>query len=249
MRVVRLVLLGLVVYLIAMVLWFPAAPVIEKIKPQLQPLALSGVSGGLFNGEVASVVSTDDLLPLELTDVKWRFAPTRLLKGTGAAVEFTGFGGGGTADVIRTWGNDIEVDNVEIDAVASEFESFLPVPIASFKGNIRADVGELRLVNNQLKRMLGKIRWNASEIDTSVFGDVQPQDDGSHQATVNASGGDITADGTVTVAGNGDFNLNILLTPSSNTPQSLIEHLKRTTRPESGGRYRWQERGNVNRLM
>jgi len=217
MRVVRLVLLGLVVYLIAMVLWFPAAPV--------------------------------------------SFAPTRLLKGTGAAVEFTGFGGGGTADVIRTWGNDIEVDNVEIDAVASEFESFLPVPIASFKGNIRADVGELRLVNNQLKRMLGKIRWNASEIDTSLFGaqmnlvlgtlliDVQPQDDGSHQATVNASGGDITADGTVSVAGNGDFNLNILLTPSSNTPQSLIEHLKRTTRPESGGRYRWQERGNVNRLM
>jgi len=80
--------------------------------------------------------------------------------------------------------------------------------------------------------------------------DIEPQDGGAHEAKVSASGGDITADGAVSVAGsNGDFDLNIVLTPSSNTPRELVDHLKRTTRPESGGRYRWQQTGNVNRLF
>jgi len=79
--------------------------------------------------------------------------------------------------------------------------------------------------------------------------DVEPQEGGAHEATINASGGDITADGTATLSANGDFNLNVVLTPSSRTPRALMNHLQRTTRPESGGRFRWQENGNINRLM
>jgi len=261
MRVVRLVLLGLLVYVIAMVVLFPAAPVIEKIKPQIKPFVLSGVSGKLFKGQVDSVVSQDDLLPLELSNVKWAFAPMKLIKGTGAAIEFDGLGGGGTADVLRTWGGDLAVENVEVDIEAPELEVFLPIPIASFKGKIRGDFDELRLVNQQLSKVLGKLTWNGAEIDTVALGpqlqvalgtlviDVEPQDEGAHQAKINASGGDLGADGVVTVGANGDFNLNVVLTPTSDTPQPLLNHLKRTTRPESGGRFRWQESGNVNRLM
>lgn len=261
MRVVRLILLGLFVYVIAMVFLFPAAPVVEKIKPQLQPMALSGVSGRLFNGKVASVVSTDDLLPLELNDVTWRFAPTKLIKGTGVAVAFEALGGGGSGDVLRTWGGDLAIDDLDVNIEASELEVFLPVPIAQFKGSIIGDFAEARLVNQQLSKLLGTLRWNDAEIDTVVFGpnlqiglgtltvDIEPEDNGAHKATITASGGDITADGVVNVQGNGDFNLNLLLTPSANTPPELVNHLKRTTRAEPGGRYRWQEAGNVNRLM
>ena len=261
MRAVRLVLLCLLVYAVAVVVLFPAAPVIEKIKPQLKPLAISGVSGKLYNGTVASVVSTDDLVPIELNDVKWRFAPLKLLKGTGAAIKFSALGGGGTGDVLRTWSGDLAIDNVEIDIDAPELEVFLPVPIATFKGKIRGEFAEARLVNEQLTRLLGELRWNNAEVDTNVFGpqlqlnlgnlliDINPQDGGAHEAKVSANGGDITADGAVRVGANGDFDLNIVLTPSSNTPRELVDHLKRTTRPESGGRYRWQEKGNVNRLL
>lgn len=261
MRVVRLVLLCLFVWVIAVVILFPAAPVIEKIKPLLKPMALSGVTGKLYNGAVASVVSTDDLLPIELSDVKWTFAPLKLLKGTGAAIEFTALGGGGTGDVLRTWGGDLAIDNVEIDISAPELEVFLPVPIATFKGKIRGEFPEVRLVNEQLTRLLGELRWNGAEIDTNVFGpqlqiklgtiiiDIKPQDGGAHEAKISANGGDITADGAVSVGGNGDFDLNIVLTPSSSTPREVVDHLERTTRPESGGRYRWQQTGNVNRLF
>jgi len=261
MRVVRLVLLCLIAFAVTMVVFFPAAPVIEKIKPELRPLVLSGVTGPLLRGNVASVVSTDDLLPLQLQDVKWRFAPMKLITGTGAAVEFSGLGGGGTGDVIRTWGGDIAIDNVEVDIAASELEAFLPVPIARFAGKIRADFSEARLVNQQLTRLLGSLNWSDAQVNTNVLGpqldialgalsiDIEPEDNGAHKATVAASGGDITADGVVNVQADGNFELNILLTPSSNTPPELVEHLKRTTRPESSGRYRWQEAGNINRLL
>lgn len=261
MRLVRLVLLCLLAFAVTVVVFFPAAPVLEKIKPDLRPLVLSGVTGPLLKGKVASVVSTDDLLPLVLQDVKWRFAPLKLIKGTGAAVEFSGFGGGGTGDVIRTWGGDIALDNVKVDITASELEAFLPVPIAQFAGKIRGEFDEVRLVNQQLSRLLGNLNWADAAINTNVLGpqldislgtlniDINPEDNGAHKATVGASGGDITADGVVNVQANGDFELNIIITPSSNTPPELVEHLKRTTRPESGGRYRWQEAGNVNRLL
>jgi len=261
MRVVRLLLLGLIAFVVTVVVFFPAAPVIEKIKPQLRPLVLSGVTGPLLRGNVGSVVSTDDLLPLQLQDVKWRFAPTKLITGTGAAVEFTGLGGGGTGDVVRTWGGDIAIDNVEVDITASELEAFLPVPIAQFAGKIRGDIAEVRLVNQQLTRLLGKLNWSGASINTNLLGpqldialgsiniDIDPEDNGAHKAAITANGGDISADGQVNVQANGDFELNIILTPTSNTPPELIEHMKRTTRAESGGRYRWQEAGNINRLM
>jgi len=261
MRVVRLLLLGLIAFAVTVVVFFPAAPVIEKIKPELRPLQLSGVSGPLLRGNVASVVSTDDLLPLELQDVQWRFAPTKLFTGTGAAVAFSGLGGGGTGDVIRTWGGDLAIDNVEVDITASELEVFLPVPIAQFAGKIRAEFAEARLVNQQLTRLLGDLNWSGANIKTNVLGpeldialgtlniDIDPEDNGAHKAAIAANGGDITADGEVNVQANGDFELNIVLTPTSNTPPELVEHMKRTTRAESGGRYRWQEAGNINRLQ
>ena len=37
-RVIRLILLGIVAYVISVVWLFPAAPVIDRIKPQIQPV-------------------------------------------------------------------------------------------------------------------------------------------------------------------------------------------------------------------
>jgi len=261
MRVVRLILLGLLIYLVSLVFLFPAAPIVERFKPQLQPMALFGVSGKLYKGEVESVVSQDDLLPLTLTNVKWALSPAKLFSGTGASVSFDALGGSGSGEVLRTWGGNLTIEDFTLDAVAGELEEFLPVPIATFEGKIDAEFDEIKLVNQQLKRILGQLRWNNAIIDTVAFGpqlnivlgnlniDIDPQSDGAHKSVINASGGDIAVDGSVTVAADGNFNLDVLLTPGANAPAALINHLRRTTRPESGGRFRWQQNGNVNRLM
>jgi len=88
MRAIQLVLLCFVAYVVSMVFLFPAAPVVERIKPNIQPVQLNGVSGKLFSGQVANVVYADDLLPVQLDNVAWKLAPGTLLKG-GAGVDIS----------------------------------------------------------------------------------------------------------------------------------------------------------------
>jgi len=76
-----------------MIFLFPASPVVERFKPQLGAVAVEGVRGSLFNGKIDQLRSTDDLLPLEASNVSWRLAPGALLKGgAGATIGFDALG-------------------------------------------------------------------------------------------------------------------------------------------------------------
>lgn len=259
MRVVRLCLLGLLVYIISMLVLFPLSPIIDRIEPQIQPVRLAGVNGKLYKGQIDSVVYADDLLPLEFTDVTWILSPGTLLKGgTGASVSYKGYGGGGQGQVLRKWNGDLAVADFTFDAVAKEFEPLLPIPgIASFTGNLSGDIGKLVLENQLIDTFLGEINWNDASVKSDFFSanlgnlaiDIEPSGDKQHKATIAAKGGDIELDGSIDMTQNGDFNADVLITPASTAPDQLLNQLRRFTRPESGGRYRYTQKGNVNRLM
>jgi len=76
MRFISLFVLGVVAYFLAILVLFPAAPVVDRIRPQLGPVALEGVNGKLYKGLINTVRSTDDLLPLEFQNVGWSLSPT-----------------------------------------------------------------------------------------------------------------------------------------------------------------------------
>jgi len=259
MRVVRLVLLGLLAYVVSVVFLFPAAPLVEKIKPQIQPVQLAGVSGKLFNGEVANVQYADDLLPLEFQNVGWKLAPGALLKGgAGANVSFQGYGGGGEGQVRRQWNGDIHVSDMTFNADSKELEVLLPGPVAEFSGKIDGQVDSVQLANQLLQTFDGKLKWNNAVIVTRLYGPeisanlgefnivVSPEENATHLVTLKSQGGELALDGTVNLAANGDYRTNLLLTPSANAPQSLVNTLKQRTRPDGGGRYRIQHSGNIN---
>ena len=256
MRVFRLVVLALLCYVVAMVALFPAAPIVDRIRPQLGPVALEGVSGKLFSGRVERVASTDDLLPLEASNVRWRLAPLSLLKGGGAHVELDAYGGTTTAFVLRRWNGDIEVSDIELRARAKTLEPLLPAPIAAFDGALAADVATVLLEDQLLKQVDGQITWSEAALERPLaaqFGtiriDVSPNSDGTHAGNMSASGGDIDGDGSFTLAPNGDFTLDALLTPAPTAPAELVNSLKSVVQPDASGRYRVQRSGNVNRLL
>jgi len=259
MRVVRLVLLGLLAYVVSVVFLFPAAPLIEKIKPQIQPVELTGVSGKLFNGQVASVKYADDLLPLEFQDVTWKFAAGALLKGgAGANFTFKGYGGGGDGQVRQQFNGDLNVSDVNFNAQAKELEALLPGPVAEFTGELSGQFDKVRLANQLLQTISGQLNWKGAIIVTRLNGpevtanlgqldiDISPQDDAAHLVTIKSAGGDLALDGTVAMAANGDYQTNLLLTPSANAPRELSDVLQRMTRPDGGGRYKIQHNGNIN---
>jgi len=262
MRVLRLILLGILAYVIAMVVLFPAAPVVDRIRPQLGPVALGEVSGKLYRGNVNTVRSTDDLLPLEFSNVAWRLSPSSLLKGgAGAVISFDGYGGGGKGQVTRRWNGDVAVSDFTFDADAKELEPLLPVPVASFGGRISGELAKVMLQNNLLTSIEGSLNWTDALLVTAAFGpqlntslgriviDVVPEGDGTHVATVNAAGGDVAIDGNISFAQNGDFSTDLVLTPASTAPPQLLNVLKRIGRPDAKGQIKVRQSGNVNRMM
>lgn len=256
MRVARLVALAVVCYLIALVVLFPAKPVIDRLRPQLGPVALDGVSGPLWKGTVASVRSTDDLLPLEFENVGWRLSPTALVQGGGARITFDGYGGGGEGLVTRHWNQDIEVSDLEVEVRAKALEPLLPVPLAEFDGALTADIDSLLLRNELLERLTGTLRWSEATLQRPFearFGTVEltvaPDGGERHAGTVSIDGGDVSGGGEFTIAPNGDFTVDVSLTPSASAPPAIVDGLRRVARPDADGRYRLQQSGNVNRLM
>lgn len=257
MRAVWLIVVGLFAYVVAIVVLFPASPVVERIKPQLGPVAIEGVSGKLYKGLLASVRSTDDLLPLEFRNVGWTLAPSALLSGAaGATIRFEGYGGGGEALVSRSWNGDINIADADLNLQAKELESLLPVPIASFGGTLVGDIKKITIVDELLTAFEGTLNWNDAVLESPIrtfLADVKvqidPQGEESHRITLDSTGGDMILEGSVDITLSGDFTADVLFTPSPNAPPEVLDSLRQIGSPDAQGRVRFVRQGNVNRML
>ncbi|MDB4223397.1 type II secretion system protein N [Granulosicoccus sp.] len=257
MRFIGLCLLGIVAFLVTIVALFPAAPVVDRIRPQLGSVALEGVNGKLYKGVIDTVSSTDDLLPLEFQNVGWALAPGALLKGgAGASFSFDGYGGSGQGLAIRSWNGSIDITDFDFNAQAKALEPLLPVPIASFSGELTGNIERLSLVDNLLAEARGTLSWNNAALQTPIptsLGDVEvvikPEGEQAHLVTLKASGGDVAMDGSVTLSLNGDFTADVLFTPAPSASEAVRNGLRQMGRADAQGRVRFQRTGNVNRLM
>jgi hypothetical protein len=257
MRFARLVLLGLLTYVISIVVLFPVAPLVDRVKPNLGPIELNGVSGRLYRGIIERVRYTDDLLPLEFHNVGWAVAPATLLKGSaGVSVSFDGYGGEGAGLITYSWNGDISITDLDFNAQAKALESLLPVPIASFSGVLLGEIKQVILVNQLLKAFEGKLTWNDAMLESPVptaLGTVElaflPDGDTSHLGTLSAKGGDVTMEGTVMISLNGDFSTDVTLMPAASATNAVRDGLRQMGRADANGTVRIQRQGNVNRLL
>ena len=256
-RVIRLILLGIVAYVVSVVWLFPAAPVVAKLKPQIQPVQVSGVDGRLFKGKAKSVVYADDLLPLQASNVEWRMMPRKIFAAAaGVGFSFDAYGGAGQGEFSRYLSGDMSVSDFNFKGPAKGLEPLLPLPIAQFTGNLDAQLDSVEIENQLLTSMDGVIRWQEARLQapiTAFLGNVEltikPAGENRHRGVINASGGEVEFDGSVEIAGNGDFQSNVLITPTDSATPELLNAIRSFARPESGGRFRVQRNGNVNRLL
>lgn len=257
MRLLGLLLLGVVSYLLTMVVFFPIAPVVDRIRPHLGPVALEGVEGKLYKGVINRVRSTDDLLPVELRNVSWALQPQTLFKGgAGLTFGFDGYGGSGQGELIRHWNGALLITDFNFDLQAKALEPLLPVPIATFDGRLSGVIDRISLVNNLLSEVDGRLIWENAELQTPVptrLGNITvvitPEAGQTHQLSIRAEGGDVSVDGNVTISLAGDFSANVLLTPTPTASPAVINGLRQIGRQDAQGRVRFQRQGNVNRLM
>ena len=190
-------------------------------------------------------------------NVGWVVAPKTLLKGgAGVSINFDGYGGQGGGLITRAWDGSISVTDFDFNVLAKELEPLLPVPIASFTGELLADIDKITLVDELLAGFDGTLTWQNAALESPVptlLGTVnvviKPDGEQSHTVTLKAAGGDIAMDGQVSVTLNGDFAADVLFTPAQNAPAAVLNGLRQMGRPDAQGRVRFQRQGNLNRLM
>ena len=256
-RVIRLLLLGLLVYVISVVWLFPAAPVIDRVKPQIQPLQLAGVSGRLFKGNVDQVTYPDDLLPLSATNVNWRLMPRKLFAAAaGVDFSFDAYGGSGTGQFSRYLSGDMAVENFVYQGPAKGLEPLLPIPIAEFAGELNARLDNVEIENQLLKTMHGQFNWQGARLERPIAAflgnveiQIEPAGGNTHRGIIEANGGEVEVSGNIEIALNGDFKSDVVLTPTDEATPELLNAIRSFARPERDGRYRVQRNGNVNRLL
>lgn len=257
MRLFRLLLLCLLVYAGTIIWMLPAAPVVDRIKPMLNPLELAGVEGRVLKGSIASAFYDDGILPVELQNVTWKLAPQKLFSGA-AGVDFTfdAYGGAGKGQVAQRYNGDTTLTDVTFSGPAEELEALLPLPVAKFSGNLNVDIASVEIRNQLLSTFRGQVSWADAILEQPIRAalgkidlDVKPVDDLTHRGFITAVGGELGVEGTVDMKQNGDFKADITVTPTADAAPELLSALRGLGRPDASGRFRIRQNGNVNRLM
>lgn len=250
MRIVGLFFLALLAFAVTAVWKFPAAGVLPHVN--IQPVKLSGVSGSIWKGG-AQLVETPELKQ-PITNVKWKFQPSTLLSArAGAVVNFEVLGGKGEGLVSRNSGGNVLVNDGTFRVPASRLEQFLPLPVAEFGGILLADIEDLELENNLLKRTVGTLTWNNAEVKNTVLlgqvvFDIVPQGEDQHIGKLSNTDGQLELRGEVVLDLAGNYKADIQIKPTADTPPQVNGILGLVGRQASDGSYRIRNNGNIQNL-
>lgn len=250
MRIFGLFLLFILAFVVTAVFKFPVAGVLPHVN--INPVKLSGVSGSVWNGSAQSVVipPAADQPTIPINNVNWKVKAGTLLSGSaGADVDFEVLGGRGEGLVKRNLAGDVFITDGKLQVPAKELEQFLPLPVAQFAGVLLADIEELELENNLLKRTQGKLIWSNAEVVNAVklgqvVFDVVPEGD-LHIGNLSNSNGQLDLSGAVQLDQAGNFKADILIKPKADTPPQVNGMLNLVARPASDGSYRIRNNGNI----
>jgi len=249
-RIVGLFFLALLAFAVTAVWKFPAAGVLPHVN--IQPVKLSGVSGSIWKGG-AQLVETPELKQ-PITNVKWKFQPSTLLSArAGAVVNFEVLGGKGEGLVSRNSGGNVLVNDGTFRVPASRLEQFLPLPVAEFGGILLADIEDLELENNLLKRTVGTLTWNNAEVKNTVLlgqvvFDIVPQGEDQHIGKLSNTDGQLELRGEVVLDLAGNYKADIQIKPTADTPPQVNGILGLVGRQASDGSYRIRNNGNIQNL-
>ncbi|WP_281545920.1 type II secretion system protein N [Grimontia sp. SpTr1] len=242
-RVILWSVLFLVVLISSAVVHIPANLVVRYLPP-MQGLALSGVSGTLWNGSASNFTFQGR----EMGALKWQFNPLKLFTGK-ADVELRLSGSPG----LSARGNlgyslgGLYANNLLVSASANVVQSFIPYPMpVSLSGQFDLTVRDY-LFNQQpfCESLAGNLAWSQGNV-ASPIGTIEP---GLVVAQLSCNEGQLVMDGdsasdaietdfNISLSPDQRYSLNGWFAPGETFPESMRGQLGFLGTPDSEGRYR-----------
>jgi len=172
-------------------------------------LALSGVTGTLWDGRASLASLRTPTREYSLGQLSWKLQPLSLLLLSPCAKvttrlpqqEFDG-------EICATASGTLQLRNADVLVPAALVQTYLPIPI---QGQFSSHIDQLQLRGNVLQALKGKLTWNGARVNTgSNWLDI-----GSYAAELSDNGNNGIKAQFFQLAGPMDVNLAVELTAPS----------------------------------
>jgi general secretion pathway protein N len=240
----RLIAVGVAALVAGLVANFPARVAYHWFAPD--ELALSGISGSVWNGAAAQG-SAGGLFLSELT---WRFRALSVfgLKA-GYAVSARLPSGFVESDLAVGAGGRMYLNNVAIGVPLASFGSVLP--IAGIEGDISIQFSRLVLAGGvpvEADGIVGISGLVLRALAPSALGDyraVLQTNDGVISAVVEDVAGVLDVDGNLILQSDGSYSFVGQVAPDANAPAAVVEQLRLLGSPDPQGRREFRFEGSL----
>lgn len=252
----RYLLLGLLVFVIGLVVYAPAATLYGWTRPAADappsPVALSGVSGTLFDGQAAAINLQNRPL---LSNLSWSLQPAKLLLGRLAYHLTTnpvgsdallldgrvGVGIGGTRI------SDLKLNGGIRSLMAAAGQPFVPV-----NGQAALNLEHLRLRNGWPSDAAGELQvvglaWTLAR-DPVPLGDYAAtlsRDKDDLVALIRTVSGPLELNGDARARPDRSYELHLQLKPKPDAPAMVLNLVRSLGQPDAQGYYHIRQKGQA----
>lgn len=241
------IILGLVVYLLALLMTIPASLFsgqINKLHPQIQ---LSGIEGSLWHGRIEQLF----IRQKPVQNVEWDFQPLALLLGRiQLGLTYADKTNMLQLDVAMTITNGLRISNTNGQLTAGFIQSFTPYAVPALHGTIFFDDLGLSLAGRYPHQAEGQIEWRGAVIDLGQkisIGNIQvllPENEKGVKAVLTEKSGLLTGQAELILEGDGRYKIEARFTPSSKG-RHLERHLALLLRKSADGSYQRTQSGQL----
>ena len=247
----RLIILGLVCYVLFLVTSVPASFLTRYILPSIESartIKLQSVHGSVWNGNAtqASVGS------FSLGKLNWKLNPWGLLLGDiDLKLNFQDENARGNGNVSLGLGGTTEASDVELNFPAETLQPFIYGLPISISGNFRGTIEQLAYEQNEILNAQGRVVWQSAALrapQSIELGDflvtLSPQNTGTKVKITDENQGPVKADINIKLDGKGKYSLNGWLQARDESQQHITEALRLIGRSDSTGRFWVSYNGN-----
>jgi general secretion pathway protein N len=240
----RLIILGVVCYVVFLFITLPASFLTSYILPSMQAaqtIKLQSVGGNIWNGYAANA----RVGSFNLGKLNWDLSAWSLLVGDiDLNLKFQNEDTRGTGDVTLGLGGATQASDVELTFPAEALQPLIYGFPISISGNFRGTIKELKYVENETLNANGRIVWQSAALrvpQNIELGDflvtLSPQNTGTKIKITDENQGPVKAEINIKVDGKGKYNLNGWLQARDQSQQHITEALRLIGKSDSTGRY------------
>lgn len=244
----KLVLLGIAVFLIGLIVKFPASIGVALATDFVPGFSVGSASGTIWNGRIEQAA-----IGMRSADtISWDLHAVKLLALRAAAdVEIRLDNNTLTAHVAAAPGGTVTLDNLRGNLRLQTLSKLQLMPANFARGDVLLDIESLRMEEGRITEATGRAQLTGLRSDMLAgvplgdYAGTLESGEAGIQASFRDANAPLELQGTATLSPDGSYTTRGTVRPTSDTPEQLRNGMAFLGRPDNNGRYSFQFSGRL----